>query len=89
MVQGLPWTMTVPGKKSGRYSSIYSAFMIVKVTPQGDRGILANPVILKRPGKVISGLKGIYDMKRSITEVRFDDQFEPSITSTFRIPIRM
>ena len=49
------------------------------VNPAGDKGILANPVTLKRCFTMImrSGFKGIYDMKRGATEVRFDDQFEP------------
>ena len=49
--------------------------------PAGDKSILANPV--GWPGKVIgfevvrSGFRDVYDMERGITEVRFDDQFEP------------
>jgi hypothetical protein len=59
--------------------------MIFRATPEGDKGILANPVALK--GYIIeimrSEFRSIYDMKRGITEVRFDDQFEPI---KFRIP---
>ena len=49
------------------------------VNPPGDKGILANPVIFKRYTKEVirKGFRDIYDMKRGITEVRFDDQFEP------------
>ena len=47
--------------------------------PEGDKSILANPVRLKgyKIEIVRSEFRGIYDMKRGITEVRFDDQFEP------------
>jgi hypothetical protein len=68
----------VAGKMSGCKPGIYSACMI-RVTPKGDKGILANPVALK--GNVFEIMKSefrvIYDVKRGITEVRFDDQFEP------------
>ena len=49
------------------------------VHPEGDKSILANPVKLKEYKIEImrSEFRGIYDMKRGITEVRFDDQFEP------------
>jgi hypothetical protein len=68
----------VAGKMSGCKPGIYSACMI-RVTPKGDKGILANPVVFKRNiFKIVkSESRGIYDMKRGITEVRFDDQFEP------------
>ena len=49
--------------------------MIFRATPEGDKGTLANPVALK--GYIIeimrSEFRGIYDLKRSITKVRFDD----------------
>ena len=49
------------------------------VIPAGDKGILANPVALKLNKIEVMRKEstGIYDMKRRITEVRFDDQFEP------------
>ena len=83
------WTVPIPGKKSGCQSSIYSTFMVVKleVSPQGDKGILANPVTLTYV--IMSELKGIYDMKRGITEVRFDNQFEPINLKFRRIRINM
>ena len=48
------------------------------VSPAGEKGILANPVALKDYIDEImrSRFRG-YGMKRGITEVRFDDQFEP------------
>ena len=70
------------GKMGGRQSGIYSMLilmLILIVIPAGDKGIFANPVTLK--GYIIkimrSGFRGIYDMKRGITKVRLDDQFEP------------
>ena len=49
------------------------------VIPAGDKGILANPVALKLNKIEVMRKEstGIYDMKRRITEVRFNDQFEP------------
>ena len=55
--------------------------MIIKATPEGDNGILANPV---RSWKgyifdiVRSNFRGIYEMKRGFTEVRFDDHLNLS-----------
>ena len=52
--------------------------MIIKATPEGDNGILANPV---RSWKgyifdiVTSKFRGIYEMKRGFTEVRCGDDF--------------
>ena len=70
------------GKMSGRQSRIYSMLILVLiliVIPAGDKSIFANPVTLK--GYIIKimrrGFRGMYNMKRGITEVRFDDQFEP------------
>ena len=55
------------------------------VNPAGDEGILTNPVTLK--GYIIEivrgDFRGIYDMERGITEIRFDDQFEPMTFGTF------
>ena len=48
------------------------------INPAGDKGILANPVALKCVFNIItSEFRGIHDMKRGVTEVRFEDQFEP------------
>ena len=67
----------VAGRMSGHQFSIYSAF-IIRAIPKGDEGILANFVALKgRIWEVMSEFRSIYEMKRGITEVRFDDQFEP------------
>ena len=59
--------------------------MISRATPERYKGILADPVALK--GYIIkimrSKFRCIYDMKRGITEVWSDDQFEPI---KFRIP---
>ena len=70
------------GKTSGRKSCIYSTLLLIQilmVIPAGDKGILANPVALKLNKIEVMRKEstGIYDMKRRITEVRFDDQFEP------------
>ena len=64
------------GKVNARFSSIYSA-IVIRDTPKGDESIFANPVALKDYTLDVmrSGSRGIYDI--GITEIRFDDQFEP------------
>ena len=54
--------------------------MIIRVTPKRDKVILANPVRAWK-GFIFEIMRGessgMNDMKRGITEVRFDDQLEP------------
>ena len=59
-----------------------------KSIPEGNKGILANHVALKAIIHEVrrKAFTGICDMKRRITEVRFDDQFEPM---NFEISIKL
>ena len=63
----------------------------MRLGPAGDKGILANPVALKvyKFEAMRSEFRGINDMKRGITEVGFDDQFEPMkfVISTYHVEI--
>ena len=48
------------------------------VNPAGDKGILANPVIIEKCIIVIVRIEfgGIYDMERSSTEIGFEHDLE-------------
>ena len=66
------------GKTSGRWSGIYTPIVQVIVKPAGDKGILANPVIIKEYMIEImkSLLRDIYDMERGSAEVGFEHDLE-------------
>jgi hypothetical protein len=55
---------------------------IIIVTPERDKGILANPVTLKEyPEFKMGETRGSYGMERGGTEVGFElDHMEPSMT---------
>ena len=71
------------GKTREHRSCIYTTLIFIPtkiiVNPAGDKGILANPVILK--DYIIEIMKcefrGVYDMERGSTEVRFEEDLEP------------